>query len=179
MPETNLLPTMRDRGVFWTPQPDWTSAELTRDGWSAKPVLGLHRVMISGKIEATMASLAPNAPSIGLWQIASGPVHALRIARDRVLFVADQPLAVTPGWSSDGYAASVVDDAWATFELSGPALADLVAEMTFVDLGAESPSAATIACGTQVLLHRVAQDRARIHVDAPLATYLWHWLERR
>jgi sarcosine oxidase gamma subunit len=176
----DLLPkTMQDRGAFWTPVPDWPSAVLEGEGWTARPVLGLHRILVSGDLETAVATLAPDAPSIGLWQIAEGEVHALRIGRDRMLITSTVPLAVEPGWNTGGFAVSPADDAYATLEIKGPKLGELLAEMTFVDLDGGSRSAATLVCGQQALLHRTSTDCARIHIEAPLATYLWHWLERR
>lgn len=178
MPDV-MLKTMKDRGTFWEASPDWTSAAIERDGWSARPVLGLSRVMVSGNLDAALAEVAPGTASVGLWQIAQGPVQAVRIARDRLLLVSERKLAAKPGWSDAGFAASIVDDAWATLEISGEDLRELVAEMTLTDLDQDSPSAATLACGLMVLMHRTRGDTARIHLEAPLATTLWHWLERR
>lgn len=176
----DLLPkTMQDRGAFWTPVPDWAVAVLEGEGWTAHFVSGLDRVLVSGDLEAVVARLAPAAPSIGLWQIADGACHALRIGHDRMLMTSTTPLAASPGWSADGYAVSIADDAYATMEIAGPAFRDLVAEMTFADLDAGSPSAATLICGQQALLHRTRSDCARLHIEAPLAAYVWHWLERR
>lgn len=176
----DLLPkTMLDRGAFWTPVPDWRSAVLQGEGWSARPVLGLHRTLVSGDLEAAIAALAPDAPSIGLWQIAEGEVQALRIGRDRMLITSGVPLVFQPGWNAKGFAVSAADDAYATIEIHGPKMPELLAEMTFVDLDGGSPSAATLVCGQHALLHRTSAACARVHTEAPLAAFLWHWLERR
>lgn len=176
----DILPkTMLDRGAFWAPVPDWTSAVLQGDGWSARVVPDLHRLLVSGNLQAAITSLAPKAPSIGLWQIAEEETQALRIGRDRMLITSVEPLAAVFGWNAQGYAVSLADDAYRTIEIHGPKLRDLVAEMTFVDLEGGSPSAATLVCGQQALLHRTSADCARLHIEAPLATFIWHWLERR
>lgn len=176
----DLLPkTMLDRGAFWAPVPNWTSAVLEGEGWSARPVLGLYRILVSGDLERALAALAPGMPSIGLWEIAGGNTHALRIGRDRMLITSAAPLDVALGWNEDGFAVSQADDAYAAIDIQGPKQRELVAEMTFVDLEGNSPSAATLICGQQALLHRTSADCARVHIEAPLASYLWHWLERR
>jgi hypothetical protein len=51
--------------------------------------------------------------------------------------------------------------------------------MTAVDLTGGSPSAAIALAGVTALLYRVALDVAHLHVEAPSAAYLWHWLETR
>ena len=176
----DLLPkTMLDRGAFWTPVPHWGRAVLEGEGWTARPVPGLQRILVSGNLEAALAVLAKGTPSLGLWEIAEAEVHALRIGRDRMLVTSEMPLPVETGWSTGGFAVSRADDAFATIEIQGSKLREVVAEMTFVDLDSGSPSAATLVCGQQALLHRTKADCARVHIEAPLATYLWHWLERR
>ena len=64
-------------------------------------------------------------------------------------------------------------------EIDGAGLAALVAEATSADLDAGSPSAAIMFAGIPCLLYRTGQTTARLHVERPLATYVWHWLERR
>ncbi|MBP0437238.1 hypothetical protein [Tianweitania sediminis] len=178
MPEP-LPKTMADRGTFWTQAPDWRSVVLQYDSWTARPVLGLHRLLVSGNLDAALGMFAPAVPSIGLWQVAAGSVHPIRVGRDRMLLTAAKPLVATPGWNASGFAVSPATDAYVTIEISGPGLRALVSEMTFADLEEGSPSAATLVCGQQALLHRVDEQTARIHVEAPLGTYVWHWLETR
>lgn len=176
----DLLPkTMQDRGAFWTPVPDWTSAVLEGDGWSARAVPHLHRLLVSGDLETALRTLAPDTFSIGLWQIADGDIHASRIGRDRMLITSAMPLGAPFGWNPGGFAVSLADDAYLTLDVAGPKLRDLVAEMTFTKPDDNSPSAATLVCGQQALLHRTDETTARIHVETSLAPYLWHWLERR
>ncbi|MBS9721939.1 hypothetical protein JYU29_14705 [Tianweitania sp. BSSL-BM11] len=171
--------TMLDRGAFWTPVPDWSTATLDGNGWSARVVPNLHRLLVSGNLETALANLAPDTPSIGLWQISEGNIQALRIGRDRMLLTSVDPLAAEPGWNAEGYAVSLADDAYCTLELQGPKLRSLLEEMTFVDLEGESSSAATLVCGQLALLHSTADKQVWVHVETPLATFIWHWLERR
>lgn len=59
---------MRDEGAFWTPTPDWSSARIERNGWSARAVPAMRQVLVSGAIEDAAALLAPDAPQVGLWE---------------------------------------------------------------------------------------------------------------
>ena len=134
---------------------------------------------MSGNIAAAMADIAPACENVGLWQICDDATYALRIGRDSTLIVSSTPLDVQTGWNPRGYAVSPADDGWMAFDIAGPAMRELVAEMTVADLEAGSPSAACQACGVVALLHRTAAGVARIHVETGHAPYLWRWIERR
>ena len=91
-----MVEPLSDRSKFWTVPPDWASAELRRDDWSARPVLGLGQVLVSGKIAAAVEALAPRAPETGLWGVVETSPHIVRIARDRALIVSAAELAAGP-----------------------------------------------------------------------------------
>lgn len=169
--------TMRDRGRFWTPAPD-PDAVLERDGFCARRVCGLGQTLVSGDLAAAVAALAPGAPQVGLWQVAESGVFGVRIARDRCLLVTPAPPGVEPGWR-DGFAATPCDDAFAVIEISGEALDPLVAEAVAADLSSGSGSAAVPFAGVAALLYRLDARTARLHVESPLAAYLWAWLDGR
>ena len=168
--------TMRDRGLFWRPVPDWPSAEIGRGGWSARRKSGLGQTLVSGDVEAAIDDLAHGAAEVGLWGITDTDRVLVRIARDKALLVTPSPIAFEPP-SRGVFVATPADDAWAVFDLSGGDIADLVAQATAVDLGAGSRSASLMFAGVPALLYRTSPDAARLHVEAPLATYLWTWLE--
>ena len=168
-----------DAAIKWTPPPDWRTAALEGDGWAARPAPPLSRLLVSGDIATAMADLAPAGKDVGLWQICGDAAYALRIGRDRALIVSSTQSDVQTGWNPRGYAVSPADDGWMALDIAGPAMRELVAEMTVADLEAGSPSAACQACGVVVLLHRTAADVARIHVETGHAPYLWRWIERR
>ena len=168
-----------DRGRRWAPIPDWRSAGLFRDGWTAKRVLGLGQTLVSGRLADAVAALAPGAAEVGLFGIAEGAPQLVRIARDRALVVRDEPSDIAAAVGGAGFVATRADDVFAVFELGGPGLRGLLAEMVTADLDAGSRSAATLACGVPVLLYRTTVDRARLHVEAAFAAYLWRWLETR
>ena len=173
-----MVEPLGDRSKFWKPSPDWATAEISRDDWRARPVLGLGQLLVSGRIAGAIEALASGAPEVGLWGVVAGDPHAVRIARDRVLIVSAGEFSVEPGWR-DGWAATPADDVYAVLEIDGSGLAALVAEATAADLDAGSRSAAIMFAGIPCLLYRTGQTTARLHVERPLATYIWHWLERR
>jgi sarcosine oxidase gamma subunit len=165
-----------DAALKWTPAPAWADARLVRDGWAARAMPGLHLALVSGEPHRLRTALP--VPQAGLWALEPAETVALRAAPDRFLVVSTKPLPIAPGWR-DGLAVSDAGSAFAVFDLSGPAVRDVVAEAVSADLDASSPSAATLFAGVWCLLHRVAPDTARIVVEAPLAAYAWRWLELR
>lgn len=168
-----------DRGLFWSPRPDWRTAEIRRAGWAARPVHGLGQVLVSGKLAAAAAALAPGAPEAGLWSLVDADRYAVRMARDRALIVSPAPVPVDPGWRAGGWAASAADDLYTVLEIEGEGLGALASEAVTADLDRGSPSAALLFAGIPVLLYRRAPHIARLHVENALAPTLWHWLEGR
>jgi len=168
--------TMRDRGQFWSPVPDWTKAALTGDGWTARRLEGVGQTLVSGDIETAVGVLAHGAAEVGLWGLVDTGRVIVHIARGKALIVTPSPLGVEPTWRA-GFVATPADDAWAVFEIAGPQLVGLVTQATAADLDAGSRSAALLFAGTPALLYRTAPHTARLHIEAPLATYLWNWLE--
>ena len=173
-----MVEPLSDRSKFWTASPDWTTAAIRRDDWQARAVLGLGQVLVSGRIADAVEALAPGAPEVGLWGVAENNPHVVRIARDRALIVSSGELAVEPGWR-DGWAATPADDVYAALEIDGAGVSDVVREATAADLDAGSLSAAIMFAGIPCLLYRTGRTTARLHVERPLATYVWHWLEGR
>lgn len=178
MPEM-MSETMHDRGIFWAPAPDMAKAEIERDDLSAVFVTGLHQTLISGELDVAMAAIAPHAYEVGLGGDSKANAAVwVRIARDRALLVSSQPLDIVAGWR-DGYVVTPCDDAWAVLDLSGLALYDVIAEAMSADIDAGSRSAAVLFADIPVLLYRTSLSSIRLHVERPLAAYLWRWLEDR
>lgn len=173
-----MAEAMHDRAKFWTPVPEWESARIERDGFSARRVGGLGQTLLSGDLDAAITALAPGAKEVGLWGLADANACAVRIARDRALLVTPAPLDVSPGWRG-GWVATPCDDAYTVLEVAGDALLEVIAEGTSADLQAGSRSAAVLFAGVTVFLWRTAPATVRLHVDSPLAAYLWTWLEMR
>ena len=168
-----------DRGVFWTPSPDWRQDEIRRDGFMARRISRISQVLVSGNLTAAKIALARGAPEVGLWQVADGASYCVRMARDRMLVVSILPLTFTPGWHAGGWAATPADDLYAIIQIEGRDLERLIAEGTGADLAAGSPSASILFAGVPVLLYRITPQTAHLHVDASHAAYLWTWLETR
>lgn len=169
---------IHDSATKWPAFPRWADAVIQREGWRARPVQGLSQVLVSGDYRDALARHAPAATEVGLWSVAAGEPVAARIARDRVLLVASNPLDLPSGWQG-GWAASPAGDAWFVADIDGPATADLIREGTAADLDASSPSAAILFAGVRTILYRRAEQHARLHVEAPFGPYLWRWLEAR
>jgi len=174
----SVAETMRDRGAFWSPAPDWASARVDRPGWSARRLSAHGRTLVSGDLAAAKASLAPDAAEVGLWGISPSQPAFLRMARDKALLVTPQPLAVASGWNAAGFVATPCDDGYAAFEISGEGLRDVICEATAADLDAGSPSAAIVFAGVAGILYRRAESVAVLEVESPLSAYIWSWLER-
>ena len=173
-----MVEPLSDRSKFWAASPDWAIARIDRASWQAKALLGLGQTLISGRIAGAIEALAPGAPEVGLWGLVEANPYVVRIARDRALIVSTEPQAVAPGWR-DGWAATPADDVYAVLEIGGEGLSALVSEATAAALDGGSPSAAVMFAGIPGLLYRTAGTTARLHVERPHATYIWHWLERR
>lgn len=167
-----------DRGVFWRSAPERETARLDREGWSARCVNGLGQTMLSGDVAAAVAATAPGVAEVGLWAIVPQTRFAIRIARDQALLVTPAPLRVAEGWR-DGYAVAPCDDGYAVIEIAGEESAAVVAEAVSAELEAGSRSAATLFAGVAALLYRTGPQTVRVHVEAPLAAYLWTWLAER
>ena len=169
---------VQDSATKWPPFPDWGKAVLEREDWSARPVIGLSQVLVSGDFGAALAAHAPGAAVVDLWGLAVTDPVAARIARDRVLVVASRPIDIPFGWSGT-WAATLASDAWFVLDLEGRAVEEVIREGTSADLAASSPSAAVLFAGVQAILYRRAECHARLHVEAPFGPYLWRWLEER
>jgi hypothetical protein len=170
---------MAEPAAPWSPVPEWTTAVLERDGWSARVLPGLGQTMVSGDLERATSELAPQSAECGLWGLVEGVPYRIRLARRNLLLVSAAPLGVAAGWRREGWAASPADDAFTVFELEGAALRRLVSEATSADIDGQSPSAAVHFAGVTGFVYRMAAARARVHVEAPFAAYVWRWLEMR
>lgn len=133
-------------------------------------------LMISGDLDAAIAALAPGAAVVGCGGPAPEGPHAIRVARDRMLWITDAPLDVRPGWQ-DGYAISLADDLFATITLSGPRRDAIAAACTATPLDGSSPSAATLFGGIGAIVTRSGAALV-IRVPQPEAAALWSMLSK-
>ena len=170
---------MRNLAEKWPAARDFATATLGKDGTTVRTVGGLNQMLVSGDLAAWSKASSLAGEGVGAGVIASGDTYTVRIARDRILAVGEQPFPIQAGWHSAGFAVSVMDAGLHVFEIEGPGLAGLVARATALDPGQASRSASLLFAGVNVLFYRFGDaNRARLHVDRGLAPYLWEWLEQ-
>ena len=170
---------MRNLAEKWPAAPDFATAALNKDGVTVRMLGGLEQLLVSGDLAAWSKASGLAGEGVGAGAIASGDKYLVRIARDRLLAVGEQPFPIASGWHAAGFAVTVMDAGLHVFEIEGPDLDRLIARGTALDPEAASPSASILFAGVGVLLYRFGNpDRARLHVDRGLAPYLWEWLEQ-
>jgi sarcosine oxidase gamma subunit len=170
---------MRNLAEKWPAAPDFATAALNKDGVTVRTLGGLNQLLISGDLAAWSKASGLAGEGVGAGAIASGDKYLVRIARDRLLAVGEQPFPIASGWHAAGFAVTVTDAGLHVFEIEGPDLDRLIARGTALYPEAASPSASILFAGVGVLFYRFGNpDRARLHVDRGLAPYLWEWLEQ-
>jgi heterotetrameric sarcosine oxidase gamma subunit len=166
---------MRDRGLFWSPVPDWSRASIRHEGLSIVAVAPQAAWLVSGNLAAFLERR-------GLRFGDAGDRYALRLAPDRLLFVSMVAAAadgMTFGWSEDGCAVTDVSDGYVLLDITGPAAPALMRLGALHDFEAQSDtgSAAMLFAGQRVILARIQQGW-RLHVERPSAAAIWQWLQR-
>lgn len=105
---------MLDRGLFWSPVPDWSCASIRHDGLSVTAVALQAAWLVSGSLPAFLEQR-------GIRFGEAGERYALRLAPDRLLFVSMGSVDdATFGWS-DGCAVTDVSDGYVLLDITGPA----------------------------------------------------------
>jgi heterotetrameric sarcosine oxidase gamma subunit len=163
---------MPDRGLFWSPVPDWSRATIRHEALSVVALAPQAAWLVSGDLAAF---LHQRGVRIG----DAGDRYALRLAPDRLLFVSmDRTDDVTFGWSG-GCAVTDVGDGYVLFDITGPAAPELMRLGALHDFEAKSDtgSAAMLFAGQRVILGRT-QLGWRLHVERPNAAAIWQWLQR-
>ena len=165
---------MLDRGLFWSPVPDWSRAGIRHDGLSIAALAPQAAWLVSGNLAAFLERRGVRLGD-------AGDRYALRLALDRLLFVsvdgADTD-GVTFGWS-DGCAVTDVSDGFVLLDITGPAAPELMRLGALHDFETRSDtaSAAMLFAGQRVILARIPQGW-RLHVERPSAAAIWQWLQR-
>ena len=170
---------MHDRAQFWSPVPDWPRVSLHAAGIEIAPVNATSVWLVSGDQQQLLARYAAGE-SLGPRQVCSDDSYALRIAPDRVLFVADAQAFDVSAVTAPGCAITDVSDGMLIFEVRGEGAAELMAQ------GSEYPfddttvlpheSAMMQFAGFRLAVSRRAQGW-RLHVERPWAAALWRWLQ--
>lgn len=173
--ETQVLITAN--GPQRSDYPDWSTVAIEREGWRARPILGLRQLTVNGNIPAACADLAIGVNAVGLWGLTDGDTYVVRLTRDRALIVSERPIETDDTWHASGWVASCTDDAFLIIELSGPTVVDIILQGTSANLHSRSASASALFAGVAVSLYRSDDKCVRIHVANDIAPYLWRWLE--
>ena len=165
---------MRDRGLFWSPVPDWARASIRHDGLSIATVAPQGAWLVSGNLTAFLDRRGVRFGD-------TGEHYALRLAPDRLLFVSMDgggSDGVTFGWS-DGCAVTDVSDGYVLLDITGPAALELMRLGALHDFEAKSDtaSAAMLFAGQRIILARIQQGW-RLHVERHSAAAIWQWLQR-
>jgi sarcosine oxidase gamma subunit len=163
------------REMEWSAQRGGAGLLIDRQRLTVRRLTGLGQTLISGDLEAAVATLAPGTPMLGLYALAPDSLHALRIGRTSALLVTPAPLAAADGWR-DGWCATRVDDGWAAVEVSGQDAAQALMEATSADLASGSPSAAVMIFGLRALLARTPSGFG-VHVESSWLETLLTWLD--
>jgi len=163
------------REMDWPPRLPLSSAIVERPDLHIAPLPPAGATLISGDLDAAVASLAVTAPRIGLGDTVGDPPFLLVIARDRACLISQFPLDVEPGWDPRGFAITPADDAWVFFEIAGTCAGEVVGEGCAAALGCGSPSTATMFAGHFALLTRRA-DGFLLGVGASDAEAVARWL---
>ena len=163
---------MPDRGLFWSPVPDWSRANIRHEGLSIAALAPQAAWLVSGDLAAFLERRGVRFGD-------AAERYALRLAPDRLLFVSmDGTDGVTFGWS-DGCAVTDVSDGFVLFDITGPAALGLMRLGALHDFEArpDAASAAMLFAGQRVMLART-QSGWRLHVERPDAAAIWQWLQR-
>ena len=165
---------MLDRGLFWSPVPDWSRASIRHDELSIAAVAPQAACLVSGNLAAFLERQSVRFGD-------AGERYALRLAPDRLLFVSMDGVntdGMVLGWS-DGCAVTDVSDGYVLLDITGPAAPELMRLGALHDFEAnpETGSASMLFAGQRVILARIQQGW-RLHVERHNAAAIWQWLQR-
>ncbi len=170
---------MHDRAQFWSPVPDWSRVSLHAAGIGVAPVNVASIWLVSGDAQQLLARYGA-AEALGPRQICGDDTYSLRVAPDRVLFIADTQALDAAAAVALGCAITDVGDGMLIFEVRGEAAAELIAqgsEYPFDDTTLRPHESASMQfAGFRLIVSRRA-DGWRLHVERPWAPALWRWLQ--
>jgi len=177
---------MPDRGLFWSPVPDWPRTDIQHQELGIRALSARTAWLVSGNL-AGFLERRGTLPCVGPREVCETGPYALRLAPDRLLFVprdgGSDAALIDPeafGWSDDGIAITDVSDGFMLFDVTGPAALDLMvlgANYEFAGKpGGPEESALMVFAGHRVAVVRLPSGW-RLHVERPYATALWQWLQ--
>lgn len=174
---------MADRGLFWSPVPDWSRADIQYRELGITVLSTQAAWLASGNLVKFLERRG-GLSCVGPRDSCEKGAYALRLAPDRLLFVCrDGMLTDLPafGWSDEGIAITDISDGFVLFDITGPAAPDLMRLGASYDFEAEpagpAESASMLFGGLKVAVARL-RPGWRLHVERPYAAALWHWLQR-
>jgi sarcosine oxidase gamma subunit len=170
---------MHDRAQFWSPVPDWPRVSLHGAGIDIAPVNAASLWLVSGDAQQLLARCGAGE-TLGPRQVCGDDSYALRVAPDRVLFVAVAQVLDASALAVPGCAITDISDGMLIFEVRGNAAAELMAQ------GSEYPFDDTTVLPRESAMMQFAGFRLavsrrahgwRLHVERPWAPALWRWLQ--
>lgn len=162
---------------IWAKVPEVEQQHI--EGLTIRKVIGLWQYMVSGDLKAAATRAGVNADGVGVLGLASGSRYSVRLARDRLLVVSDEPDLFAQGWSDEGYAVSGMSAALEVLELSGPLSQEIVKRATMLNHVSFSPCAVTLFAGVTTSVYRYGDPAdLRLHFDRGLAAFIWNWLAK-
>ena len=174
---------MRDRGLFWSPVPDWSRADIQYQALAVTALSTQAAWLVSGSLGEFLQRRG-GLPCVGPREACATGTYALRLAPDRLLFVRRDSVlegSMAFGWSNDGFAVTDVSDGFVFFDITGPAGLDLMALGASYDFGGKpggpAESASMHFAGLRAAVARIPAGW-RLHVERPHAAAMWHWLQR-
>jgi heterotetrameric sarcosine oxidase gamma subunit len=170
---------MHDRAQFWSAVPDWPRVSLRAAGIDIAPVNAASVWLVSGDAQQLLARYGAGE-TLGPRQVCNDDCYALRVAPDRVVFVADAQARDASAAVAPGCAITDVSDGMLIFEVRGEAAAELMAQGSEYPFDDETvfplESASMQFAGFRLIVSRRAQGW-RLHIERPWAPALWRWLQ--
>ena len=160
----------------WTDRPLAPGGRIEAPGVTVSALPPAGAALVSGDLDAALATLAPEAEVLGFGAIIGVEPALVRVARDRALLVTEEPLGAVSGWHGT-FALTPSDDAYAALAITGAGAERLMRAGAAIDTLASSPSAACLFAGMECLVLR-QQDGWRVMCPRPMATAVATWAER-
>ncbi|MEZ5774133.1 MAG: sarcosine oxidase subunit gamma family protein [Hyphomicrobiaceae bacterium] len=170
---------MRDRGLFWSPVPDWASARIERAGLVVRPASAPAALHLASGDLAAIATAFRLEGTLGPRDPIPDGDYALRLAPDRCLVVSGAATAGAAG-AAAGLHLSEVTDGYLLIDVTGKAARDLLAQGTsydFSDATVRPAESANLLIGRLRVAVARTGEGFRLHVERPTATALWTWLD--
>ena len=129
---------------------------------------------VTGNLEKVMPKLGLGKNSLGFGSDRKGAENfAVRINRNTILAIVNEQMQ--SGWNEGGFAVSEASDAYMPIKISGPQMAQILAQCGIADIDQASSSAATLFAGVTSLVIR-NKGACEVWVPAAYLTYVSSYL---